>query len=72
MSETWLADLQLPKTFFYMALSIIFTTYTRNGFKNFSVNKPLYYSTSLVLEKDKCSSFQNTLALKFDKAILKK
>ena len=32
----------------------------------------MLFKTSLVLEKDKCSSFQNTLALKFDKAIFKK
>ena len=54
-----------------MVLSIIFTTYTRNGLKNCNLNKTLYYS-KLVLKKDKCSSVENTLVLKFDKAILKK
>ena len=54
-----------------MALSIIFTTYTKNGLKNCSLNKPLYYS-KLVLKKDKWSSVENTLMFKFDKAILKK
>ena len=54
-----------------MVLSIVFTTYTRNGLKTCNLNKPLYYS-KLVLKKDKCSSVENTLVLKFDKAILKK
>ena len=34
------------------------------------MNKPLYYS-KLVLKKDKSSSVENTLMLKFDKAIFK-
>ena len=31
----------------------------------------ILFETSLVLKKDKCSSVENTLVLKFDKAILK-
>ena len=54
-----------------MALSIIFTTYTKNGLKNCSLNKPLLFETSLVLKKAKSSSVENTLVLKFDKGVLK-
>ena len=52
-----------------MVFSIIFTTYARND-----LNKPLYYSKLFffVLKREKCSSVENTLVLKFDKAILKK
>ena len=32
----------------------------------------ILFETSLVLKKDKCSMVENTLKLKFDKAILKK
>ena len=32
----------------------------------------ILFETSSVLKKDKCSSVENTLMLKFDKAILKK
>ena len=54
-----------------MALSIIFTTYTRNSFKM------LQYEQTFILcetsfEKDKCLSVENILVLKFHKAILKK
>ena len=43
------------ETFFYMALSIIFTTYTRNGFKKLQCERTfILCETSLVLKKDKC------------------
>ena len=32
----------------------------------------MLFETSLVLKKDKCSSVENTLVLKYDKAIFKK
>ena len=40
-------------------------------FKSCSVNEPSHYA-KLVLKNDKCSSVENNLVLKFDKAILKK
>ena len=56
-----------------MAVSIIFTTYTRNGFKKLQCERTfILCETSLVLKKDKCLSVENILVLKFDKAILKK
>ena len=70
--ETWLADLQLLRNFFYMALSIIFITYTRNCLKDCSVNKPLYYAKLVLKKKQVFSSVENILVLKFDRAILKK
>ena len=62
------------KLFFLHALYIIiFTTYTRNGFKKFHCERTfILCETNLVLIKDKCSSVENILVLKFDKAILKK
>ena len=54
-----------------MALSIIFTTYTRNGFKKLQCERTVILcETSLVLKK--FSSVENILVLKFDKTILKK
>ena len=56
-----------------MALSIVFTTYTRNGFKKLQRERNfILCETSLVLKKDKCLSVENILVLKFDKTILKK
>ena len=56
-----------------MAPSIIFTTYTRNGFKKLRCERTfILCGASLVLKKDKCLSVENILVLKFDKAILKK
>ena len=56
-----------------MALSIIFTTYTRNGLKNCYCEQTfILFETSLVLKKHKCSSVENTLVSTFDKDILKK
>ena len=55
-----------------MALSIIFTTYTRNGLKKLQCEPTFIYSEKLVLKKDKCLSVENILVLKFDKTILKK
>ena len=59
---------------FYMALSIIFTIYIRNGFKKFQCERTfILCETSLVLKKDKCLSVEKMLVLlKFDKVILKK
>ena len=55
-----------------MALSIIFTTYNRNGFKKLQCEQTfILCKTSLVLKKDKCLSVENILVLKFDKATLK-
>ena len=51
-----------------MALSIIFTTYNRNGLKKLQCERTF----KLVLKKDKCLSVENILVLKFDKTILKK
>ena len=56
-----------------MALSIIFTTYTRNGFEKLQFERTfILCETSLVLKKDKCLSDANILVIKFDKAIFKK
>ena len=56
-----------------MALSITFTTYTKNGLKKIVAwTNFILFETSLVLKKDKCSSIENILVLKFGKAILKK
>ena len=56
-----------------MALSIIFTAYTRNGFKKLQCEGTfILYKTSLVLKKGKCLNVENILLSKFDKAILKK
>ena len=55
-----------------MALSIVFTTYNRNGFKKLQCERTFILSkTSLVLKKDKWLSVENILLLKFGKAILK-
>ena len=55
-----------------MILSIIFTTYTRNGFKKLQCERTfILCKTGLVLKKDKCLFVENILVLKFDKAILK-
>ena len=55
-----------------MILSIIFTTYTRNGFKKLQCERTfILCKTGLVLKKDKCLFIKNILVLKFDKAILK-
>ena len=52
-----------------MALSIIFTTYTRNGFKKLQRERTFIpCKTSF----EKCLSAENNLVLKFGKAILKK
>ena len=52
--ETYIADLPLLRNFFYMAFSIIFTTYTRNGFKKLQCKRTfILCETSLVLKKDK-------------------
>ena len=56
-----------------MALSIIFTAYTRNGLKKLQCERIfILCETSLVLKKDKCLRDENFLVLNFDKAILKK
>ena len=56
-----------------MALSIIFTTHNRNGFKKLQCERTfILCETSLVLKKDKCVSVENIPVLKFDNAILKK
>ena len=47
-----------------MTLSIIFATYTRNGFKKLQCER--------TFEKRQVLSVENILVLKFDKAILKK
>ena len=55
-----------------MVLSIIFITYTKNGFKKLQCERTFILSeTSLVLKKDKCLSDENILVIKFDKAIFK-
>ena len=56
-----------------MALSIIFTTFTGNGFKKLQCERTVILcETSLVLKKDKCILKNKTiLALNFDKGILK-
>ena len=47
-----------------MALSIIFATYTRNGFKKLQCERTFILSeTSLVLKKGKCLSVENILVL---------
>ena len=56
-----------------MALSIIFTTYTRNGFEKLQCERAfILCETSLVLKNDKCLSVEDILVFKFDIAILKK
>ena len=50
-----------------MALSIIFTTYTRNGFKKLHCER-----TFILCETSSEKSDENILVLKFGKAILKK
>ena len=45
--------------------------YIRNGLKNCSMSKPLYYA-KLVLKKGKCLNVEKIMVLKFDKAVLKK
>ena len=51
--ETYIADLPLLRNFFYMAFSIIFTTYTRNSFKKLQCKRTfILCETSLVLKKD--------------------
>ena len=56
-----------------MALSIIFPTYSKNGFKKLQCERTFILSeTSLVLKQGNCSTVENILVLKFDKAILKK
>ena len=71
--ETWTADLHLLRNFFYMALSIIFSKFTGNGFKKLQCERTVILcETSLVLKKDKCILKNKTiLALNFDKGILK-
>ena len=55
-----------------MALSVISTTYTRNGFTKLQCERTsILCETSLVLKKGKCLRDENILVLKFDKAILK-
>ena len=47
-----------------MTVSIILTTYTRNGFKKLQCERTfLLCQTSLVLKKDKCLSDENILVL---------
>ena len=47
-----------------MTLSIILSTYTRNGFKKLQCEQTfLLCQTSLILKKDKCLSHANILVL---------
>ena len=55
-----------------MALSIIFTTYTTNGFKKLQCERTFILCQTSQFWKKKCLSDENILVLKFDKAILKK
>ena len=54
-----------------MALTNIFTTYTRNGFKKLQCEQT-FILCKTSFKKDKCLSVENNLVSKFDKAILKK
>ena len=45
-----------------IALSFLFTTYTKNGFKKLQCERTfILYETSLALKKDKCLSVENIL-----------
>ena len=64
----------IARKMFCIALSIILTTYARNGLKELQCEQTFIVSKiSLVLKKNKCClNVENILVIKFVKAVLKK